>query len=77
MESWIWRFLLPYNSISSYWLYGLFWVDKFNLGWEITERDEDEGHEKNPAETLTDEEIQKLTDLENQLIDLGKGIAWS
>jgi hypothetical protein len=56
-------------------LYGLFWVDKFNLGWEITERDEDEGHEKNPAETLTDEEIQKLTDLENQLIDLGKGIA--
>jgi hypothetical protein len=56
-------------------LYGLFWVDKFNLGWEITERDQDEGHEQKTAETLTDEEIQKLTDLENQLIDLGKGIA--
>jgi hypothetical protein len=39
-------------------LYGLFWADKFNLGWAIIERDQDEGHEQKTADTMEDEPWQ-------------------
>lgn len=56
-------------------VYGLFWADKFNLEWPIDEN-EDPGDDASD-EKITNEEEEELINLEEWLINVGKGIIQS